>query len=392
MNAPTANNSTISLLESARQLAPQIRAAANEIDASRELPRPLFEAIADAGLFHMCVPRALGGLEVDFPQQVLIAEELGKADASTAWAVGQGATFASWSMYLQPATVREIWIDTPRSVVSNTPEPNGKAIVVPGGYRVSGRHGFSTGCMHASWVASQAQIIDNGVVRQRNGVPELRFFFMPKSEVQVLDTWNTRGMRGTGTHHFEVKDVFVPEARSVYTRGAPRVTDGTRYRIPTTLIFLGGDAAVGLAVARNCIDTFCELAGGKSPRHMTGLLREQPVAQYNVGQCEALLRSARALLMEAVGDIWDGVSRNGELTLAQRANMRLAGTHAIRTAVKIVESIYADCGATAIFEGNLLHRLFQDIHVITQHLQSRRVFYEMIGKFQMGLPIDEARL
>jgi alkylation response protein AidB-like acyl-CoA dehydrogenase len=246
--------------------------------------------------------------------------------------------------------------------------------------------------MHASWVASQAQIIDNGVVRQRNGVPELRFMFMPKAEVQVLDTWKTRGMRGTGTHHFEVKDVFVPEARSVYTRGAARVTDGTRYRIPTTLIFLGGDAAVGLAVARSCIDAFCELAGGKSPRHMTGLLRDQPVAQYNVGQCDALQRSARAFLMEAVGEIWDGVSRNGELTLQQRATMRLAGTHAIRTAVQIVQSIYADCGATAIFEGNVFHRLFQDIHVITQHLQSRRGFYEMIGKFHMGLPIDEARL
>jgi alkylation response protein AidB-like acyl-CoA dehydrogenase len=392
MNAPTTPPSTSSALHAARRLAPQIREAAGEIEATRELPRPLFEAIADAGLFHMCVPRALGGLEIDFPQQVLVAEELGKADASTAWAVNQGATFASWSMYLPPSTVREIWIDTPRCVVSNTPEPNGKAIVVPGGYRVSGRHGFSTGCMHASWVASQAQIIDNGVVRQHNGAPELRFFFMPKSEVQVLDTWNTRGMRGTGTHHFELKDVFVPDERSCYTRGAPRVTDGTRYRIPTTLIFLGGDAAVALAVARSCIDTFCELAGGKSPRHMTGLLRDQPVAQYNVGQCEALLRSARALLMETVGDLWDGASRNGELTLEQRANMRLAGTHAIRTAVKVVESIYADCGATAIFEGNLLHRLFQDIHVITQHLQSRRGFYEMIGKFQMGLPIDEARL
>lgn len=392
MNAPTPYNSTINLLESARQLAPQIRAAAGDTEATRELPKSVFEAIVDAGLFHMCVPRALGGLEVDFPQQVLIAEELGKADASTAWAVNQGATFASWSMYMQPAVAREIWIDTPRSVVSNTPEPSGKAIVVPGGYRVSGRHGFSTGCMHASWVASQAQIIDNGVVRQRNGTPELRFMFMPKADVQVLDTWKTRGMRGTGTHHFEVKDVFVPEQRSVYTRGAARVTDGTRYRIPTTLIFLGGDAAVGLAVARSCIDAFCELAGGKSPRHMTGLLRDQPVAQYNVGQCEALLRSARAFLMETVADIWDGVSRTGELTMQQRATMRLAGTHAIRTAVKIVENIYADCGATAIFEGNQMHRLFQDIHVITQHLQSRRGFYEMIGKFQMGLPIDEARL
>ncbi len=369
-----------------------IRDSADDIEKTRELPRPLFEALADAGLFHMCVPRALGGFEVDFPQQVRIAEELGKADASTAWAVAQGATFASFAAYMDPVAAREIWIDTPRSVVSNTPEPSGKAIPVPGGFRVSGRHSFSTGCMHASWVASQAQIIDNGEVRQRDGKPELRFMIAPKAEAQVFDTWHTRGMRGTGTHHFEVKDVFVPEARTVLTRGAQRISDGTRYRIPQTLIFLGGDAAVALAVARSCIDAFCDLAGGKAPRHMTGLLREQPVAQYNVGQCEALLRSARALLLDTVDDIWDGASRTGAVTMEQRVAMRLCGTHAIRTAVQIVQSIYADSGATAIFEGNVLHRYFQDIHVITQHLQARRGFYEMIGKYQMGLPIDEARL
>lgn len=389
MNAPSVRSS---LLESARQIVPLIRSSADEIEDTRELPRPLFEALADAGLFHMCVPRALGGQETDFPQQVLVGEALGRADASTAWAVNQGATFASFSAYMHPDAARAIWTDLPRSVVSNTPEPSGKAIVVPGGYRVTGRHGFSTGCRHASWVASQAQIIENGEVRLRDGKPELRFMFVPKADAQIFDTWHTRGMRGTGTHHFEITDVFVPEDRTVYTTKPQRITDGTRYRVPQTLIFLGGDAAVALGVARSCVDAFCELAGGKSPRHMTGLLRDQPISQYNVGQCEALLRSARAFLMESVNDIWDSVTRSGAVTMEQRVAMRLAGTHAIRTAVQIVERIYADCGATAIFEGNPIHRIFQDIHVISQHLQSRRGFYEMIGKYQMGLSVDEARL
>jgi alkylation response protein AidB-like acyl-CoA dehydrogenase len=390
MNAP--QPSTSCPLESARKLAPLIRESANDIEKSRELPRKVFEAIADAGLFLMCVPKALGGLEVDFPLQVQIAEELGKADASTAWAVNQGATFATFSCYMQPEVARGIWIDTPRSVVSNTPEASGKAIVVPGGYRVSGRHGFSTGSRHANWVASQAQIIENGEARQRNGAPELRFFFMPKTEVKVLDTWHTRGMRGTGTNHFELNDVFVPEERSVYTTKQTRISDGTRYRIPYTLVFAAGDGAVALAVARSCIEAFCELAGSKAPHRLTGLLRDQSIAQYNVGECEAKLRSARAYLMDSVGQIWDDVTRLGEATLERRAALRLAGTHAIRVAVGIVESLYADCGATAIFEGNVIQRYFQDIHVITQHLQARRVFYEMIGKHKLGLPIDESRL
>ncbi len=390
MNAP--QPSPPCLLEAARRLAPLIREHADDIEKMRELPRVVFEAIADAGLFLMCVPRSLGGFEVDFPLQIQIAEVLGAADASTAWAVDQGATFASFSAYMQPQAAREIWTNQPRSVVSNTPEASGKAIVVAGGYRVSGRHGFSTGSRHASWVASQAQIIENGVVRQRDGKPEIRFFFVPKAEAQVFDTWHTRGMRGTGTHQFELKDVFVPEARTVLTPQPPRITEGTRYHVPQTLVFAAGDGIVALAVARNCIEAFCELAGAKAPHRTTGLLRDQSVVQYNIGECEAKLCGAHAFLMNTVHELWDEVLRTGEASMARRAALRLAGTNAIRVAAGIVQSIYDDCGATAIFEGNAIQRYFQDIHVITQHLQGRRVFYEMIGKYKLGLPIDENRL
>lgn len=390
MNAPLP--SSAALLDAARKVAPLIRENAGEIEKLRELPRPVFEAIADAGLFLICVPKALGGTELDFPTQIQIAEVLGEADASTAWAVDQGATFASFSAYMQPEAAREIWTDKPRSVVSNTPEASGKAIAVPGGYRVSGRHGFSTGSCHASWVASQAQIIDNGEVRQRDGKPEVRFFFVPREEAQVLDTWHTRGMRGTGTNHFELKDVFVPEARTVHTIKPRRITEGPRYHVPQTLVFAAGDGIVALAVARNCIEAFCELAGSKAPHRMTGLLRDQSIVQYNIGECEAKLRGAHAFLMNSVHEIWDDVLRNGDPGMESRAALRLSGTNAIRVAVGIVQSIYADCGATAIFEGNPIQRYFQDIHVITQHLQGRRAFYEMMGKYKLGLPIDESRM
>jgi alkylation response protein AidB-like acyl-CoA dehydrogenase len=369
-----------------------IRASADEIEAARELPRPLFEAIADAGLFLMGVPREVGGNETDLPTQVLAVEELGKADASTAWAVNQGATFGSYAAYMDRAAARAIWIDTPRSVVSNTPAPTAQAVVVPGGFRVTGRQGFSTGCRHASWVAPHAQVIENGAVRQRNGKPEVRYLFVPKAEAQLHDTWRTRGMRGTGTHHFEVKDVFVPEERTVLTGDVPRVSGGARYSIRQTLAFAAGDGAIALGVARSCLDAFFELAGAKAPRHLTGLLRDQPISQFTVGQAEASHRSGRAFLMEAVSDIWNEARDKGVVSIERRVALRLAGTHAIRLAAQIVESIYTACGGTAIMEGNLIQRHFQDIHVITQHLQGRLAIYEMIGRHQLGLPIDEGRL
>ena len=139
----------------------------------------------------------IGGGEIDLPTYIQVIEELGKADASTGWCVNQGAIFATYAARMPREIARTIWIDTPRAVVANTPAPTAKAIVVPGGYRVTGRQGFSTGCRHASWVAAHAQIIENGQMRmEANGQPEARYMFVPVAEAELLDTWHVRGMRG----------------------------------------------------------------------------------------------------------------------------------------------------------------------------------------------------
>ena len=379
-------------IAAARALAPLIRANADEIDARRELTRPVFEAIADAGLFQMAVPKVIGGSEVDYPTFVQVMEELGKADASTAWAVNQGSNFGNFAARMAPEVARTIWIETPRSVVANTPGPTAKAIVVPGGYRVTGRQPFSTGCRHASWIAAHAQIIENGEVRLRDGKPEARYLLMPVAQVELLDTWKTRGMRGTGTHHFEVNDVFVPEERTVFPRGGRQISGGVRYKIPPTLGFAGGDAAIALGLARSCLEAFYELAGAKTPRYVQGLLREQPLVHFTVGQAEAALRSGRAFLMEAVHELWNELVSTEVASMERRATLRLATTHAIRLAAKLVEDIYSACGATAAFEGDLIQRHFQDIHVITQHVQGRLSHYETVGQHWLGLPIDDSRL
>ncbi|MGZ5091341.1 MAG: acyl-CoA dehydrogenase family protein [Burkholderiales bacterium] len=383
-----------SVLEAARQLAPMVRENAEQIDAARELPKPVFHALADAGLYLMAVPRAVGGLEVDFPTYVQVIEELAKADASTAWTVSQGANWATYSARMSREAAREIWIDTPRSVVSNTPAPTAKAVMVPGGFRVTGRQPFSTGCKHASWVAAHAQVIENGEVRQRNGKPEVRYCLVPVAQVELIDTWHTKGMRGTGTHSFEVKDVFVPEERTVFAQGAPIVSPGPRYKIPITLGFAAGDGMVALGLARSFINGFFEVAGAKAPRNLTGLLRDQSISQVAVGEAEAAVRSGRAFLMGAVREIWKEATSTDEPTVSldARTNLRLAATHAIRLAAGIVESLYTACGATVVFDGHVLHRLFHDMHVITQHSQGRLAHYEIVGKHSLGLQIDESRL
>lgn len=371
-------------LDAAQEMAPTIRSCADQIEKDRDLPRPLFEALAAAGFFKLLIPRAVGGAEVDLPTYVQVLEELGKADASTGWVVNQCAVFATYAAQMPRDIARLIWIDTPHSVVANTPVATAQAVAVPGGYRVSGRQGFSSGCRHAAWLAARALI-------QENDQPEERYLFVPAAETELLDTWNVRGMRGTGTHHFVVKDVFVPAERTVLQAGAPLLEGGPLYQFPRRLLFASGDAAVALGTARACLDAFFALAGAKTPRSMQAALRDQPAIHGTVGRSEAQLRSARAFLTESVRDIWSEAVSNGAISSDRRAILRLATTHAIRLAVDVVDFVYNACGVTAIFEGNPIQRCFQDIHVISQHTQGRLAHYELIGKHALGLKVDQAR-
>ena len=383
---------TQSPLDAAQRLAPMIRSCTDQIEADRELPRPLFEALADAGLFQLALPRALGGAEIDLPAYVQVLEEIGKADASTGWVVNQCAIFATYAARMPRNIARLIWIDTPHSVVANTPVPTARAVVVPGGYRVTGRQGFSSGCRHAAWLAARAYIFENGQPRLKDGQPEERYLFVPAAETELLDTWHVRGMRGTGTHDFAVSDVFVPAERTVLQAGAPLLDTGPLYQIPRSLLFASGDAAVGLGLARSCLAAFFELAGAKKPRAMQAMLRDQPLVQAAVGHCEAHLRSGRAFLNEVVRDLWTEAISTDTITLDHRAALRLATTHAIHLAVQVVDTVYQAAGVTAIYEGNLMQRHFQDIHVISQHLQGRLSHYELVGKHSLGLKIDQSRL
>jgi indole-3-acetate monooxygenase len=383
---------TPSPLEAARRLAPMIRACADEIETHRQLPRPLFEALADAGLFHLAIPRAIGGGEIDLPTFVRVIETIAQADASTAWAVNQGAIFGTYAARMPLDVARAIWMEKPRSVVSNTPVPNARAVVVPGGYRVTGNQGFSTGCRHATWVAAHAQVYENGEVRLKDGKVQGLYCFVPVEQAEIIDTWHVRGMRGTGTHHFAVNDVFVPAERTVLSANPPPLIDGALYKLPRTMTFACGDAAVALGLARSCLDAFFELAGAKTPRSVPRLLREQSLIQFTVGQAEAALRSGRAFLMETVNDVWEESTTLAAVSLERRVALRLSTTHAIRLAAQLIESIYTACGATAAYKSHLIQRHFQDIHVITQHVQGHLAHYETVGKHWLGLEIDASRI
>lgn len=386
----TTSTQSLPPLEAARKLAPQIRALADEIERQRELPTELTEAIADSALLRMLMPRSLGGNELDPPTYIRVIEEIARADGSTGWCVNQGSVFATNTAFLAPEVGRLIWGASPRSTVANGPSPTAEAIPVNGGYRVTGEWTFSSGCRHATWLAGFATIMENGQPRRHtDGSPAARYMLFPKEQAEIIDVWQVSGLRGTGSHNFAVRDLFVPSERTVWSYADPLRESSPLYLYPMVLLFACGFASVAIGVARTALDTVIELAGGKKPRGDHDPLRYQGTVQMQIGRAESIWRSARALLHETVREVWEEVSTNRAITLEQRIDLRMATTHAIRLAAEVVDIAYNTSGTTAIYTQHPLQRCFQDIHVITQHIQGRIAHYESIGQFALGLEPSE---
>lgn len=374
-------------LRAAHELAPRIRAAQDQIDAQRELPPALAAQIADAGLFRMLVPRSIGGAELDFPTYLRAVQVVAAADGSTGWCVNQAAVFATRAAFVPKDVALEIWGE-PRAVVANGPPPGGEAVPFERGYRLSGRWTFSSGCRHATWLAGIARVHEDGRARRNpDGTPDVRILLLPKREARIIDAWDVRGLRGTGSHHFTVQDLFVPTERA-HSIWDPALESGPLYVIPMNLLFSCGFAAVALGVARSALDSVLELCGSKRPRSVRSILRDQPVVQRQVGEAETVWASARAFLHESAREIWEHVCDRHEISMKQRIRLRMASTHAIRLAARAVDMAYEVAGSDAIFESQPLQRRFQDIHVITQHVQGRGAHYESIGRFLLGLEPD----
>jgi alkylation response protein AidB-like acyl-CoA dehydrogenase len=375
------------LVEAARGLAPTINACREEIERERRLPPALVEQLIDAGLFRMLTPARFGGLEVEPLTALRVFEELACADGSTGWCVmiGNSGIFAAW---LPERAAEEIYGSNPRVITGGALAPTGRAVEVEGGYRATGRWAFGSGCRHSDWLVGNCVVFEGEAPRLREGgVPETRVLVFPASDFEIIDTWSVAGLRGTGSHDFAVSDVFVPAERCLAFSDTPLV-QGPLYRMPIFGLLGAVVASVPLGIARGAIDTLVDLASSKMPRLSSRPLREHPLIQTQVAQAEGLLRMARALLHETVGEAWQRVSSGGEVPARQRALLRLAATQAARSAAEAVDLMYHAAGSTSIYTSSPLERRFRDVHVAIQHALVQPVGWEVAGRVLLGLEPD----
>lgn len=381
------------LIHAAQALVPQIRDAAATIERDRRLPLGLVQAMAEAGFFRMLIPAKFGGGEVDVATMIRVIEEVAKADGSAGWCVMAAGSTAVISAYLEEDAARHIYGSDALVVTGGVFAPKGQALVVDGGYRVTGRWPFGSGCEHCTWLLGGCVTIDNGTPHLLpNGAPDIRMMIFPASQCTVIDTWSVAGLRGTGSHDIAVTEVFVPQQHAVsLITDTPR-QPGPLYAFPVFGLLALGIAGVALGMARGAIDTLVALANDKTPTGSRRLLSERAVVQMYIAQAEALLRAARAFLFETVNALWTSVVAGGQITLEQRALLRLAATHVASSAAQAIDLMYQCGGGTSIYTTSPLERYFRDIHAVTQHLMVAQPTYEVIGRIFLGLKTDSSML
>jgi alkylation response protein AidB-like acyl-CoA dehydrogenase len=374
------------VLDLARTFQPRIIAQRDVIETSRRLPEDLARDLARAGFFRIFLPAAYGGLDLTPMAGIEVFEVLARADASVAWCVWNGNTH--WTAaQLSPDAARTIHA-APDVITANSTRASGQAHVGAGGYRVSGRWSFVSGCELASWMVLWCVVHEDGKPRLTpSGSPENRFMLLPAAECEIIDTWTVGGLRGTGSHDVVVRDLFVPTGYDSNFFD-PYVLPEPRYRIPAFSRVIPGLGAMALGVARTAIEALSEIAGVKTPQRTTHMLRDTADAQVRVSQAESLVRSARLFLFDSLDRLWTTLLATGEVSTEARAGARLAASHAVASAVQAIDLMYVAAGGSAIYTSCPLERAFRDVHTMTQHIGVHPRVMQTIGRVLFGLEPD----
>jgi alkylation response protein AidB-like acyl-CoA dehydrogenase len=372
---------------SARDIGRAIVAASDEIERSRRIPGPLLAQLHRSRLLRMLLPRSAGGDQVEPGAYVAAVEEIARHDASVAWNVFVANSSALIAAFLDAAVARTIFAD-PSATVAWGPPNATRAAAVAGGYRLTGTWDFASGCRQAKWMGAHCHVVEAGGALRLNaqGRPAIRSLLFPVEQATLHDTWNTIGLRGTGSDSYSVSDLFVPEAFST-TREEPELRQerGPLYAFTMQGLYAVGVASVALGIARAMLDNFVELACRKAPRGLQRLA-DNAVVQGDVARAEARIGAARAYLLETLASVYARADDVAPIDVGQRAKVRLACSNAIHGAIEVADYTYKAAGVDAIFPGTPFERRFRDMHTLSQQIQARGAHFESVGQVLLGMP------
>jgi indole-3-acetate monooxygenase len=372
----------------AREISALARELAPETERQRRLADDLVSRLRTSGLMLAGAPREVGALELAPGVALGCAEEIACGDASAGWCVSIAVTSSLLAAYL-PAESRAELFDDPQAIAAGVWAPRAKARPVDGGVVVSGRWAYCSGITHAGLFFAGC-IVDSGEdPAGTKAMPNV--VAIPQNELEIVDTWHTLGLRGTGSHDAVADELFVPTARVSSLFDGP-VLDRPLYRFPIFGFFALSIGAAALGNARGTIDEFTALAADKVGLGSARTLAQRSATQAAVAKAESSLRAAQAFYYEAIEAAWEAAQEEQPVPITLRNDLRLAATHAVRTSADVVRSLYDLAGGAAVYDDSPLQRRFRDAYTATAHFQVNAASRELPGRILLGQQADTALL
>ena len=377
------------LLARARELAPLFRSRAADAEKLRRIPAESIDDLRRAGLFRTLVPAVLGGYQLPLDEAVLITATIAEGCASTGWVQGIFADHCATLGMFDGQAQKDVWGVSPDSRISSGFQPAGKAVRTDGGYRLSGRWPFSSGCDYADWM-----LVRSFVPADRDTEPpELCMFLVPRSDCTIIDNWFVMGMSATGSKDFQLKDeVFVPAHRALSNQALANGTGpgaafngGALYRLPRNATVPFCLAAPMIGIAQQALHTFVQRMRARPSDDRRAA--QEGAVHMRVAQSSAEIDAARTVMLRDCREAMEIVERGERLSVEQRARNRRDIAYVAFQCTRALDRLFASSGAGSIFLDNEAQRLLRDIHAIGQHIAlSWDVAGSTYGRVMFGLP------
>ncbi|MEJ0016144.1 MAG: acyl-CoA dehydrogenase family protein [Acetobacteraceae bacterium] len=376
------------ILAEIADLAPRIVSRMPEIEAARRVPPDLVETLRASGIFRMFVPRIHGGLELDLPTGLAAFAAMARVESSVGWIAMIGATPAIFAPLLPRRTYNRIYRDGPDVIFAATARPSGTAEAVSGGWRVTGRWPFMSGCQHADYIIGFCVMAEQGkplpCPAGEAGPPRLGAFVLPARDWQIEDTWHVTGLKGTGSQDTVLRDVLVPEENFLDLATMMSCVPGPLYTGPLqTLPLVHGANSVG--IAEGALDALVALAqSGRQQFHAATPLRDSGIFQYELGRVQADIRAARAMLETQAASHWRHAVAGTLNQEALQIEATQAATWLTAACVRATDACFALAGSSAVYDTSPLQQRLRDMRVAAQHASVQQRNYQAGGRLLLS--------
>ncbi|MFC9255132.1 3-hydroxy-9,10-secoandrosta-1,3,5(10)-triene-9,17-dione monooxygenase oxygenase subunit [Amycolatopsis thailandensis] len=376
-----------------RELLPVLRERAQEAEDARRVPEASVKSLQETGFFKLLQPKTFGGLEADPVSFYTAVKLVASACGSTGW-VASILGVHPWHLGLFEAQAQQdVWGDDVDVRISSSYAPMGKADVVDGGYRLSGRWSFSSGCDHATWVLLGGPVF-------KDGKPvDFCTYLVPISDYTIEDVWDTVGLRGTGSNDIIVNDVFVPKHRALSFIATSKcktpgqeINPGPLYKMPYGSVHPSTITAPIIGMAQGAYDAHVEYQGKRVRAAYAGeQSKEDPFAKVRIAEAASEIDAAWLQLTHNIDELYQLACKGEKLPFPTRLRVRRDQVRGTERAIFAIDRLFENSGGRALKAGTPIQRFWRDAHAGRVHAANdAERAYVMFGTGAFGLPVENA--